>query len=174
MGRGRFVGDIQIQGLQEVAFLRSPIAHGHIRSLAKPQGQEAAVFFWSDMASAVTPIITRSTMPGYKLSSYHPLAHEKVRYVGEALAMCVAASRAEAEDLTEAVTFDIEELPAVTDSEAGKAADSALVHEEWGDNLCLVTNFDSGIDEVAKTAPVKVVREYRTARQCMHPMEGKG
>lgn len=174
MGRGRFVGDIQMPGMLEVAFLRSPVAHAHIRSLAKPQGREDQVFFWSDMAASVTPIITRSSLPGYKLSSYYPLAHEKVRYVGEGIALCVAPSRAEAEDLTELVAVDFQELPAVTESEAGKAKDSSLVHEEWGDNLCLVTDFDSGIDEVAKTAPVKVVREYRTARQCMHPMEGKG
>lgn len=172
-GRGRFVGDISMPGLLEVAFLRSPIAHGRIREVVKPQNGH--VFIAQDIqAGGVQPIIARSSLPGYKVSAYPALAVEKVRYVGEAVAMCIAESRAAAEDLAEQVQVDFEELPPIVSCDQGRASGAALLHEEWGDNLFLETFFDSGIDEVARTAPIKVERIYSTARQCMHPMEGKG
>ncbi|MGR7996577.1 MULTISPECIES: xanthine dehydrogenase family protein molybdopterin-binding subunit [unclassified Xanthobacter] len=174
MGRGRFVGDIRMPGLADVAFLRSPVAHARILSVAKPQGHEDVVFAAED-APGVGAIVTRSTLPTYKLSAYPPLAKDKVRFVGEIVAMAYAPTRAEAEDLCEAVAFDYEELPAIVDCDSGRAAGAALVHEAWGDNLFLQTSFDSGgVDEVARTAPIRVEKRFRTARQCMHPMEGKG
>lgn len=170
-GRGRFVGDIAMPGLLEVAFLRSPIAHGRIRGISKPAA--GRVFIAEDLQN-VSPIVARSSLPGYKLSAYPALATGKVRYVGEAVAMCVAESRAAAEDLAELVEVDFEELPPIVGCDQGRAPGAALLHEEWGDNLFLETFFDSGIEEVSRTAPIKVERVYATARQCMHPMEGKG
>lgn len=174
MGRGRFVGDIRMPGLSDVAFLRSPVAHARIRSVAKPEGQERNVYVAQD-TPGVGAIITRSAIPGYKLSSYPPLAAEKVRFVGDIVAMAVAPTRAEAEDLCEATRFDYDELPPIVDCTSGRAPGAALLHEQWGDNLFLETFFDTGtMDEVARTAPVKVEKRFKTARQCMHPMEGKG
>ena len=172
-GLGRFVGDITMAGLREVAFLRSPVAHGRLRAVRKPSGKEHLVFTGADM-DGVGAIVAKSGIPGFKISEYPALAKDKVRFVGEAIAMCVSRSRAEAEDLAEAVEFDIEELPAITDSLAGRVANAPLVHEEWGDNLFLETFFDGDIKDIAKRAAVVVKREYRTARQCMHPIEGKG
>ena len=63
-------------------------------------------------------MVARNTVPGYKLSECHPLAHDKVRFVGEAIAMCVAPTRAEAEDLSEQLELDFEELPALIDAHA--------------------------------------------------------
>ena len=160
-------------GLEDVAFLRSPVAHARIRSIGKPAEAGGRIFTAADLAG-VGPIVTRSSIPGYKLSAYPPLAVGKVRFVGEPVAMACATTRAAAEDLCELVTFEYEELPPVLDSEAGRSAGAALVHEEWGDNLFLETFFDSGVDAIARIAPVVVEREFRTARQCMHPMEGKG
>jgi carbon-monoxide dehydrogenase large subunit len=173
LGLGRFVGDIRMAGLSEVAFLRSPLAHGRLRAVEKPAGKEHLIFTATDMAG-VGPIVAKSGIPGFKLSEYPALATDKVRFVGEAIAMCVAPSRAEAEDLAEATGLDIEELPALTDSLAARVAGAPLVHEHWGDNLFLETFIDSDIEDIAKRAAVVVKREYRTARQCMHPMEGKG
>ncbi|MFP5512825.1 MAG: xanthine dehydrogenase family protein molybdopterin-binding subunit [Alphaproteobacteria bacterium] len=177
VGRGRFVGDIRMPGLRDVAFLRSTYAHARIRAIAKPPGAEGEVYTVDDLAG-LSPIVTRSTIPGYKESTHWPLASGKVRFVGEPVAMAVAASRAEAEDLCDAMLVEFDPLPVIASSQAGRAPDAPRVHEEWADNLFLESGFDSGagggVDEVARTAPVKVTREYRTARQCMHPMEGKG
>ncbi|MEC9264507.1 MAG: xanthine dehydrogenase family protein molybdopterin-binding subunit [Pseudomonadota bacterium] len=172
-GRGRFVSDIAMPGLSDVAFRRSAVAHGRIRGVTKPAGLEDRVFTAADL-TGVNPILANSGIPGFKTSNYPALATDKVRFVGECIAMCIAPTRAEAEDVAEAVGLDIEELPAVVDSLDARRPDSPLVHDEWGDNLFLTTAVNGDIDDLAKTAPVKVSRELNTGRQCMHPMEGKG
>lgn len=172
-GRGWFVGDIRIAGMQDVAFLRAPHAHALATAKRKPAGSEDRVVFWEDL-SGVQPMITRSSIPGYKLSEWPALVREKSRFVGEAVAACIAPSRAEAEDLLEQVEVDWTPLPAIASHEAGRAPGAALLHEAWGDNLFLQSGFDSGIAPVAATAPVKVTLHVDCARQTMHPMEGKG
>ncbi len=170
-GGGCYVGDIALPGLREVAFLRSPLAHARIRSVRKPPGAEASVFVRDDLD--IAPVQAKLALPGFKPSDHPPLAHCKVRFVGEAIAMGIAATRAEAEDLLALVELDLEELPAVVDVIEARDAPPALVHEGWPDNVFLETAFDKGITEVAATAPVVVRREYRTARQVMNPLEGK-
>lgn len=172
-GRGQFVGDLSMPGLQEVAFLRSPVAHARIVSRARPAGHDHAIFFLDDL-KGVLPIVTRSSIPGYKVSEYPVLAREKVRFVGEPVAMCVGKSRAIAEDLTECVEIDYDELPAIVSCDGGRKADAVQLHDAWGNNLFLETSFDSGIDAVAATAPIVVDLEVSCARQTMHPLEGKG
>jgi carbon-monoxide dehydrogenase large subunit len=170
-GGGCYVGDIALPGLREVAFLRSPLAHARIRSVRKPPGAEASVFVRDDLD--IAPVQAKLALPGFKPSDHPPLAHGKVLFVGEAVAMGIAATRAEAEDLLALVELDLEELPAVVDVIEARDAPPALVHEGWPDNVFLETAFDKGITEVAATAPVVVRREYRTARQVMNPLEGK-
>lgn len=172
-GRGCFVGDIQMAGLQEVAFLRSPLAHARITHRRKPVGREERVFFAADLAG-VLPITTRSSIPGYKLSEYPVLATDKIRFVGEPIAMGFARTRAEAEDLIEDVEVEFDELAPVVSAGEGRKTGSALLHDHWGDNLFLETFFDSGVDAVVAGAPVCVALEVSCARQTMHPMEGKG
>ncbi len=119
-GRGSYVSDMVLPGQSEVAFLRSPIAHGRIRRIVKPPESEGRVFVRSDLAGAAA-IVAPTTVPGYKLSETHPLAHDKVRFVGEAIAMCVAPTRAEAEDLTEQIEVEFDELPVLIDALAARA-----------------------------------------------------
>jgi carbon-monoxide dehydrogenase large subunit len=172
-GRGCYAADIAMPGLQDVAFLRSPLAHARIVRRAKPQGRERDILFRDDL-TGVSPIVTRSAIAGYKLSEFHPLAADRVRFVGEPVAMCIAPNRAAAEDLAELAEVEYEELPAVASSAAGRAPGVARLHEHWPDNLFLETSFDSGLDAVAATAPVKVELTLSCARQVMHPMEGRG
>ncbi len=172
-GRGRFIGDFHIQGLQDVAFLRSPQAHARIRSIVKPADAEKQIYTAADL-SGLRPIVTASSLPGYKTSSHPPLACGKVRFVGEPLAMAVARTRAAAEDLCERIAVDLEPLTPVVSADAARAPDAPRIHDAWDDNVYLLASFDSGIDDALRDAPIKVVREYRTARHCIHPMEGKG
>src|SRR5262249_35575898 len=103
-GRGQFVGDIRRPGLLEVAFARSPVAHARIVAAQKPAGLEDRVWFMSDLAG-VNPIRAVSGLPGFKPSELWPLARGKVRHVGEAVAMCAAPTRAEAEDIAAQVAI---------------------------------------------------------------------
>jgi carbon-monoxide dehydrogenase large subunit len=172
-GRGEFVADIKLPGMLEIAFLRSPLAHARIRAISKPPGSEDRVFTQRDLAG-VEPIRAVAGLPGFKASEQPVLAAGKVRHVGEMIAMCLAETRAEAEDLAAEIAVDFDELPVVCDMLAARRQGAPLVHEAWGDNVVLETLVDDDLAEVACTAPVKVTRTFRTARQCMAPIEGRG
>ena len=171
-GKARFVGDLSFPGQWEVAFVRSPLAHARIRSITIPERCAGRVFTADDM-EGVRPIRAESSLPTYKPSDYPPLARGKVRFAGECVALCIAPTRAEAEDVAEEVALDLEPLPAVTDSLAARRPGAPRVHDEWDDNLFLTTFVDGDVASVKERAAVVVEREYRTARQCMAPMEGK-
>jgi carbon-monoxide dehydrogenase large subunit len=137
-GRGQFVGDIKIPGMLDVAFVRSPIAHGFIKEIHKPEVYSDRIFTMDDLPD-VKPIRAVSGLPGFKASNQWPLAKDKVRQVGELIAACLGPTRASAEDLAQQVYVDFEELPAVVDSVAARKKPPSLVHDEWGDNIFLET-----------------------------------
>ena len=99
---------------------------------------------------------------------------DQIRHVGELIAMCVADTRAEAEDIAAEVVVDYEELPAVVDMLDAQAPGSVLVHDTVKRNVYLEVGFDGPIEAAAQTAPVKITRELRTARQVMSPIECRG
>ncbi len=171
-GRGQFVGDIRLPNMWDVAFLRSPYAHGRIQGLDIPEALKRQVFSAADL-KGVKAIRAVSGLPGFKVSEQPILAQDKVRHVGELVAMCVASSRAEAEDLVAQVGFRVEELRPVVDMEFGRTAQAPLLHEHWPDNVFLETNIhvNSSIFEQAK---IRVTREIRTSRQAQAPIEGRG
>jgi carbon-monoxide dehydrogenase large subunit len=172
-GKAEFIADIRLVGMKELAFVRSPLAHARIRAINKPAGHEDRVFVAADLVG-VKPISASSRLPGFKHSVQPVLATGKVRHVGEAVAVCVADTRAEAEDLAAAVVLDLEELPAIVDMLAAREPGAPLVHEDWGDNVFLRTSIEAGLDAIRLNAPVVVRRRLRTARQCMSPLEGRG
>lgn len=171
-GRGCFTSDIRMEGVQEVAFVRSPVAHATIAGRTKPAGHEASVFFNEDL-TGVKPITTPVSVAGFKHSDYPVLASGKVRFVGEAVAMCIASTRAEAEDLAEAVMVDYLELPAVASVAAAMRPDAAQPHDSWADNVFMELCGDTGIEAVVNEAAVTVELELELARQTIHPMEGR-
>jgi carbon-monoxide dehydrogenase large subunit len=172
-GKGEFIADIRLAGMRDLAFVRSPLAHARITAIAKPQGQGHVVFTASDLIG-VGPIIANSALSGFKSSAQPVLAQSKVRHVGEAIAVCVADTRAAAEDLADSVDVTFEELPAVTDMLAARSPGAPLVHEAWGDNVFLETRVDADLSAIRATAAITVRRHLRTARQCMSPLEGRG
>lgn len=173
LGNGQFVSDIRLPGATEVSFVRSPLAHARIRAVRKPPGEEGKRVFVREDLAEVGAIVAKSSLPGYKESGWPPLAEGKVRFAGEAVAMCLAPSRALAEDLAELVRVDYGELDPVMDSIKATEPGSALVHEDWGDNIFLTTKAEGELEEAKKAAAVTVTHAPRTARQCMVPMEGK-
>jgi carbon-monoxide dehydrogenase large subunit len=172
-GRGQFVGDVRRHGMLEVAFVRSPLAHARIRAIEKPAGLEGRVWTMADMPD-VKAIRAVSALRGFKASDLWPLALDKVRHVGEAVAMCAGESRAEAEDIAAQVLVDYEELPAVVDMIDARTQPAARVHDQWPDNIFLETLIEDDIDTIRATAPIQVRRQLRTARQSMAPLEGRG
>src|SRR6185369_6592271 len=172
-GQGQYVADFRLAGMREVAFVRSPVAHARLKGIRIPAEFRGAVFTADDL-TGVKPIVSAPPLKGFKYSVEPILATGKLRYVGEMVAMCMADTRAEAEDIAAAIIIDYEELPAVTDMLAAAAPGSPLVHEEWADNIFVEFNEGGPIDDIAKSAAIKVSRNIRTARHCMFPMEGRG
>lgn len=174
-GGGEFVADIKKFGLREVAFLRSPVAHGRLVGITKPEAGGERVFTADDM-TGVAPIKADSALPGFKSSVQPVLATGKVRYVGELVAACVAPTRGEAEDLAETVMMEIEDLPVIADMLQAREPGASMVHEAWGDNVFLETFVESDADMEAlkQRAAASVTRTLRTARQSMAPIEGRG
>ncbi|HZT89219.1 MAG TPA: xanthine dehydrogenase family protein molybdopterin-binding subunit [Stellaceae bacterium] len=171
-GRGEFVSDIRLPGTQQVVFLRSPHAHARIRGIEVSPAAKGRVFTAADLPR-MQPIRVVTQAPGARAPAWPPLAIDKVRYVGEAVAACVAPTRAEAEDLAAAIAVDYEPLDAVVDART-QMRGRALVHEGWGDNLFSERTLEAGdIAAAARAADIVVTREYRMNRQSGAPMEGR-
>jgi carbon-monoxide dehydrogenase large subunit len=142
-GEGEYLADLRIPGTLDVAFVRSPIAHGRLTRVTIPDEHREAVFQLRDLPP-IRPIQAVNNAPGFQASEYPPLAERKVRFVGEPIALCVAPTRAEAEDIAQACEVEFDELPAVASIEKALAQGAARVHEHWNDNVYVETRIQTG------------------------------
>src|ERR1700726_700895 len=172
-GRGQFVADLKMTGTMDVAFVRSPHAHAWIKSISVPPEARGRVFTAADLPR-VKPIRVVSHSAGAKSPPWPPLATDKVRYVGEAIAACIAPTRGEAEDLANSIAVEFEVLEAAVDAPQVWRGSRHLVHDSWGDNLYLERDIEGGdIEAAARAAEITVTREYRMNRQSGAPLEGR-
>ncbi len=172
-GRGRFVGDLKPERMQDVAFVRSPLAHAHLHGITIPDDVRDAVFTASDLAG-VRPLRAVVGIAGFRPSDQPVLAGHRLRYAGEPVAMCLADTRAEAEDIAQRIALQTEAIAAVSDMLAARSPDAPLLHDGWTENVFLQVGHDGNIAAAAAGAPITLAREFRTARQCMAPLEGRG
>ncbi|WP_431284330.1 xanthine dehydrogenase family protein molybdopterin-binding subunit [Humitalea sp. 24SJ18S-53] len=173
LGKGQYVSDIQMHGIEEVCFFRSPLAHAVLKGVAKPAGFEGDVYAAGDLGPFVE-LPAGPDIANYRNVAYPPLARDHVRFVGQVVAACVAPTRGDAEDIVEQVIADLDELPAVVDCVAAMAAGSPRVHEHWPDNAFIVSGATGG-DLAAGVAQstVRVTRRLRMNRQATVPLEGR-
>jgi carbon-monoxide dehydrogenase large subunit len=181
-GAGRFVDDLHLPGLLEAAFLRSPVAHGLIRSIdtraARALPGVQAVFTLADLR----PVLTSDRLPLQFPSTVLPpdispfiLAGREVSYVGEAIALVVADKRYLAEDALALIETDIRELPAVSDCRDALAEDAPDVHVHRKGNLLIdfVQSYGDA-DAVVAAAPHRLTVNLKQHRGGAHPIEGRG
>jgi carbon-monoxide dehydrogenase large subunit len=172
-GRGNYVSGMILPGQQEVAFLRSPVAHARIVSIDKPAGEHGAnVFVCADLKEAA-PIIATSGISNFKVVPQYALALDRVRHVGEMIAMAVAPTRAEAEDLIEEIQVEYDELPVVVDARSAMRDSKITLHNDMPDNVFVTLTYENAFHEKSRGAPIVVKREIALARQAMVPLEGK-
>ena len=115
-GQARFVADIPFERGLEAAIIRSPVAHGYLKSVdpgVLPEG--CRVYTAADFPD-LRPIRAVPRVPGFKASDFPIFATDKVRYVGQPIGICVAPTAALAEDIAQQVIIEIDELPAVVDT----------------------------------------------------------
>src|SRR4051812_11855093 len=188
-GRGQFIADLVLPRMLHAVFVRSPLAHARIRRVELSRAAEAPgvvlALSGPDLAQLVPPVAEGqirvpskwTTVVQHKfLNPQQPLlAHDKVRHVGEAVAIIVVETRYQAEDAAELVGLDLEELPAVVDPEAALQAGAPVVHERYNTNLIGSFAVAKGDPEaVLARAPHQLKRRFRHHRYAAVPMECRG
>jgi aerobic carbon-monoxide dehydrogenase large subunit len=172
-GHGMFIADVHVPGVQDVAFVRSQMAHARVRRITKPVDAAARVFTLADIGP-VNLLEAGPELSAHRHSPYPPLADERVRYVGQTIAACVMPTRAQAEDLADQVDVELEPLPAIVDVVAAMRADSPRVFDEWPGNAYISTSVIEGNPETLAAAPVRLRRRLRLNRQATVSLEGRG
>jgi carbon-monoxide dehydrogenase large subunit len=189
MGQGQFVADLVLPRMAHAVLVRSPVAHARIRAVdlsraASAQGVMAALN-GTDLMQLLPPVPEGqislpkkwTTIVQHKfLNPRQPLlAHDKVRHVGEAVAIIVAETRYQAEDAAELVTPDLEELPAVVDPEAALGPGAPLVHDRFDTNLIGEFKVGKGdAERVLAAAPHRLRRRFYHHRYAAVPLECRG
>ena len=140
-GRGLYTDDVKLAGTVHAVFVRSPHAHARIHGIdldaARGYPGVVAVYTGKDLAeNGVNGIPVGWLLPGLKPSNHQAIAVDRVRYVGEAVAVIVADSPYSARDAAELVQVDYEPLPAVADTEQALAATAPIVRDDATDNVC--------------------------------------
>jgi aerobic carbon-monoxide dehydrogenase large subunit len=155
-GRGRYTADWNLPDQLYGYFLRSDRAHAEILSLKIPGGVSGvkAILTGEDTADFKTPppMVTYPGRGGAMIKVPHRdvLARERVRYVGQEVALVVAASPAEAQDAAEAIEVEYRELPAVVDAEAALEPGAPQLHPEVPGNLAF--DYEYGDESAAAEA----------------------
>ena len=170
-GQAQWVDNMHVPGTVFLGIVRSPYAHARItRVEVEPALAHAGVVAaWSgaDLAEEWAASLPCAWIPTEDTNApeHKPVAVDRVRYAGDAVAVVAATSRAAAEDAIELVEVDYEPLPAVVDAEAALADDAPLVHDEFGTNRCYVWRLDAGeVDRLFAEAAVTVRERYRQNR----------
>jgi len=175
-GRGRYIDDLPVAaGTLALAFVRSPHGHAAIRSVDTAEAAQAtgvvAVITGEDVAAR-----TRSMTVGVKADvECWPMAVDRVRYVGEPVAMIVATDRYLAEDAADLVVVDYAMLDAVVEPVAALAADAPVLHTSLGSNLINERRFRYGEPEAAFDAAAhRIGIDVTFPRSACTPIETYG
>ena len=170
-GEGRFVADLLGQA-KAVCFVRSPVASGHIVHIDKPAD---AVMFTADDLVGIKPIQPRLHRFDYVPLKQPILPVHKISYVGQPLAVVVADSAAEAEDLAESVQIEIETATPLTDLDLTILSGAALAHDDVADNIIVQGKVRTdGLDRAFREAAEVVEIDIRSHRQSAMPLETRG
>jgi len=177
-GRGEFVGDLRREGMLHAAILRSPSAHGRLRRIDTTAAYAIpgvrAVITAAEIGAVPTIPLRLLPLPGTERFLQPIIAVDRVRYVGEPVAVVLADSAALAEDGVGAIALDIEELSPVADRRASGRHD-ILLFEESGTNLAMAFTAVSGDADAAFREAAYVRREcFQVQRYTALPMEPRG
>ncbi len=177
-GRGQFVDDITGKDVLHAVLMRSPVAHGRIRSIdvsaALSRPGVHAVITAADVGDVPVITMRQELLPAFEAYQQPVIARDKVRYVGEPVAVVVADSAAAAEDALEAIALDIDPLPAVADRAAARVNDS-LLFEATGSNLMVtLTALRGDADAAFKDAGYTRREQFSVQRFTAVPMEPRG
>ncbi|MFL5064176.1 MAG: xanthine dehydrogenase family protein molybdopterin-binding subunit, partial [Xanthobacteraceae bacterium] len=175
-GHGRFIDDLGVRpGTLHAAILRSPHAHAHMRSLdvdaARRAPGVAAVVTGAEVTALATSLVVGVRAP----IQCWPIAVDRVRYMGEPVAVVVAQDRYLAEDALDLIDVEYEALPAVVDPLAALEPSAPVLHEGLGGNLASDRSFRYGDpDHAFAQSPRRVSISVHYPRNSCTPIETYG
>jgi aerobic carbon-monoxide dehydrogenase large subunit len=187
-GRGTFVDDVKIAGMQYMAFKRCDIAHGRIVSIdttaaAAMDGVEA-VFTGAQIAELLGPMPIATPFPS---PQHRAVAVDVVRYAGEPVAVVVAADRYIARDAVDAITVSYDPLPVVVDPELAMTGKPVVIHPDFPNNLAVAlvpsgtgvsadgsSVDDSAVERAFAAADVVISQRMMNHRLVPNAMEPRG
>jgi carbon-monoxide dehydrogenase large subunit len=181
-GKGRYVDDIHLPGMLEVAFVRSPHGHAHVRSIdtkaALALPGVLAVYTHADVVQA----LTSDHIPPDELVESFPtttwpyiLPEDEVCFVGEAVAAVVAENRYIAEDAAALVMVDYEPLPVVSNCREAAEPGSPTVHRHADGNIVSQFTTEYGdVDQAFSEAAHVFSFSLNQHRGGAHSIEGRG
>ena len=186
-GRGTYVDDIALVGMQHLAFKRSDVAHGRIRSIdtsaAEAMEGVEAVFTGAQIAEFLAPMPIGTPFPS---PDHRAVAVDTVRYGGEPVAVVVASDRYVARDAADAIVVGYDTLPAVVDLELAMTGQPTVIHPAFPNNLAVAlvpsgTGVsasgdvdDSAIDDAFARAEVVISQRMVNQRLAPSAMEPRG
>ena len=178
-GKGSYVDDISLPGILHAALVRSPHGHARIKRIdlaavkAAPGVVDAFTLTDGWEEPPIIPVLVGvpSLLPCYQ----YPLARDKVRYVGEPVAIVVAIDRAHADEAAELAKVEYEPLPVIADCDAARTASAQLLHDTVPGNIAARWTDEIGNVARAFASADRVVHEcFRMQRYTGVPMETPG
>lgn len=175
-GAGRYAASIAYRGMRHLAFVRSTQAHARITGIdtaaARAVPGVVAVLTATDLAKVMTGPMAVMGPPGVNVAPFHPLATDKVRLVGDPIAMVIADSESAAHDARDLVQVEYEPLAPVVDVDGAAADGAAVLWDEIGTNLAFRESQSWGdVDAVFDAADRVITRRFVQHRYTHAPME---
>jgi carbon-monoxide dehydrogenase large subunit len=189
IGCGRFTDDLNAEDQAYAVFLRAPVSHAKIRSVgtdaARAMPGVVGIFTGRDLAEdglgGIPPVAGATGRDGKPMvaAAMPVLATDRIRYVGEPVAIVVARTPAQAQDAAEKIIVDLEALPSAADVVRATAEDATLLHPQAPRNIALDwTDGDAKAVDAAFAAAAHVERvtlmDTRLAPASMEPRSGIG
>src|SRR5579875_601427 len=174
-GRGRFIDDLKLAGMRYAAILRSPYPHAKIVAIDTREALEQpgvlAVITGKDVAELTNPMAPAPAIP----LQYYPMAIEKVRFVGEPVALVVASSRYQAEDALDHVRVEYAPLEPVVSIEDASREGAPLLHESLSSNLVWHRLFNYGdVEKDFSQSDGVILESFSVHRVSSTPIETFG
>lgn len=177
MGKAKFVDDISLPGMLEVAFVRSTHAHADIERIdlerARAHPGCVAIYTSADLDGGTTTF--QDSQPGLLPVTQTFFAGEKVRHVGEIIAAVVASSRYIAEDIVDLIEVEYTPLQVLTSTDDAQKPGATWIHEDIPKNVYFRDHFQKGdVKKAFKEADLVVKETILTGRTSACPMECRG
>ncbi len=186
-GRGTYVDDLAVVGMRHLAFKRSDVAHGHIRSIDTSAAEQMdgveAVFTGAQIAEFLAPMPIGTPFPS---PDHRAVAVNTVRYPGEPVAVVVARDRYVARDAADAIVVQYDQLPAVVDVEQAMTGQPTVIHPAFPNNLAVAlvpsgtgvsesgTVDDTAVNEAFAKAEIVISQRMVNQRLAPSAMEPRG